>query len=110
MKVKQSKFYFHFLFDKNITKKQVQSILTNPAHTHLESLIEIIYNLLENKYIKLTPSLKNTIKKYNIILKKFVKTTTKSLLIQKKILKKHFRLFYYIIRQSRKFILLALDQ
>ena len=59
MSIKQSKSFFNFLLDKHTTKKQIHFVLTNLAHIHLESVTELIYNLLENKFIKISPSLKS---------------------------------------------------
>lgn len=108
MKVKQSKSFFTFLFDKNSSRKQIYAVLGNITPTDLRSINEVCYNLLENNYIRITPSLKNAIKKNKKILTKF--TFSKSSLIQKRILKKYLRLFYYIIRKSQNFISLALSQ
>jgi len=110
MKIKQSKSFFNFILDKNTSKKQIQYIFMNLDHIHLESIIELIHNLLENNFIKLTPSLKSIIKKFKNILIKFTSSLTKTLSVQKKLLRKHFRLIYYIIHKSKNIILLALAQ
>lgn len=110
MKLKQSKSFFNFLLDKNSTEKQIYFLFIHPSQVHLESIIELIHNLLENKSIKISPLLKGNIKKHRKILVKFTSSVKKSLLMQKKILKKYFRLFYVIIYQSRNIISLALAQ
>lgn len=107
MKLKQSRSFFNFILDRNTTKKQIHFIFLNLAHIHVESIIEIVYNLLENKYIKVLPSLKKVIKRYKKNLLKFTTSLTKSLSIQKSLLKKNFRLFYFLIRKSKNIILLA---
>lgn len=108
MSMKQSKSFFYFLLDKNTTKKQIQHVLMFPAHTHLESVIEVCYNLLVNNFLKLAPSLKSKIKSNSGIIKKFIQS--KSLQVQKKILQKYFPLFYFIIIKSKQIILKALSK
>ena len=108
MSIKQSKSFFNFLLDKHTTKKQIHFVLTNLAHIHLESVTELIYNLLENKFIKISPSLKSVIKKHKNILVKFISSIKKSLYLQRKILKKYYKIFYYIIRLSKNTLLLAI--
>lgn len=109
MRVKQCKHFFLFLLDKNTTQKQIYYILQNPAEIHIQGIIELIHNLLENTFIKLTPSLKSKINQYGTILKSFT-IISKTHLNQKRLLKKHFRLFYYLMRKSRNIISLAISQ
>jgi cytochrome c2 len=109
MRVSKSRNFFLFLLDKNSTKKQIQNILVNAADIHIYSIIEICYNLLENNYINIPPSLKSIIKKYKPTIEKFTYSSTKTLTPQRKILRKHYKLFFFLINKSKTFIIKLLS-
>lgn len=103
--INQCKSFLNFILDKHSTRNQIQFLFSNPANKHIEVITEIIYNLLENKNIKKSPKLIKEINQHKNILKKFIGTIQKSFIIQKKLLKKYFRLFYRIIRLSKNIII-----
>ena len=111
MKLKQSKPFFNYIFDKNTPKEQIRFILCNPALTHLKSIIEVVYNLLENNFIKIPLSVKRKIKQYKQFINHFVDLKEKKKLrLAKKVLRKHYRLFFFLLYNSRKLISQVLDQ
>lgn len=108
MKVQKSKFFFLFLLNKYTTKNQIRFVLSNSAEEHIQAIIEICYNLLKNNFIKITPSLKETIRKHKTIIERFTFHSSRS--IQRKILNKYFALFYSIIVKSKVFITKVFSQ
>jgi len=111
MKLKQGKSFFNFIFDKNTSKEQIRFILCNPTPTHLQSIIEVVYNLLENNFIKVPLSVERKLKQHSHFLSTFILLKErKKLTLPKKILRKHFRLIFFILYKSKKLISRALDQ
>lgn len=110
MKIKESKSFFHFIFDKKTPKLQIRFILINAAPIHLKSIIEIVYNLLENKTIKIPLAVTKVIKENKQILTKFTSSAKKNLSIAQRVLKKYFRLIFFILQKSKTLIFQIIDQ
>lgn len=108
MKLKVSEAFFNFLFDKNTTRLQIRFILVKAAPIHLKSIVEIVFNLLENKLLKLPLSVKRDLKGNKRILAKF--TSSKNLSVPQKVLETHYRLIFSILQKSKRIIFEAIHQ
>lgn len=109
MKLKQSKSFFMFIFDKTTPKPQIRFLLHNPTNIHLQSIIEVVHNLLQNNFIKIPPSVKRKLQERARLVSTFT-TLKKGLQSSRNILKKHFRFFFYILYKSKDLILRAINQ
>ena len=101
--LQKSKNFLYFLLDENITKKQIQTVLFNTTSNHLLAISEIFLNLLENKYLKLSYSVKTFISKHKRLLTKFSASFKKGSL-QRKIIKRHYKVIYSILKKTQKTI------
>lgn len=105
--LKQNINFFRFLLGESSTREQKKLILINISKTQLLSIIEIIYNLLKNDYIKKSSALKQVIKKYNVMLIRFISL---SRTLQLKFIRKHFKIIYLILSKAKDIIFLALSK
>lgn len=111
MKLQQCKFFLNFLFAKSTPKEQIRFILRNPASIHLQCFIEIIFNLLENNFIKIPLPVKRKIKQHKKVLFRFVSLKGKNnFSYSRKILRKYYKLIFFILYKSKNIILQAITQ
>lgn len=97
--LKKSKLFFLFLFDSNTTEEQKRFILLNLSKNQYKSIIEILYNLVENKYVKIPPSLQKTIKQNYRLLNKILSTKKPS--DRFKHIQKHYKLIYSVLFKGK---------
>ena len=100
--------FFNFIFNSKTPKGQIQHIFLNPSLLQLHAISEIIFNVLRNSYIKLTPSIKKHIKDKHNLLIKFI-TNSKNYKIQRQILKTNFKTIFHILLKLKDIILQASD-
>lgn len=109
MKLKRSKSFFEFIFDRYTPKKQIRFLLCNPTHLQLQSIIEVVYNLEQNNFIKIPSLVRRKIKDNKRIVSGFT-SSKKQLEKAEKILNKHFRFIFFLLYKSKQLILRAIDQ
>lgn len=101
----RNKHFFHFILDKNSPKHQIIFILLNLSTSQLQSISEVLYNLLNNKNIKLSPSLKRLINTHKELLKTFVSNFNKNFFLQRKLLTKKYKQIFSVLHKAQKIIL-----
>lgn len=108
--VKESKSFFNFLLDSHASEEQKYFLLENPSKTHLKAIIEIFHNLLQNLHLKLSYSLKRSIKKNKQLLLKLISETHKNLVSKRQLLRKKSKIIYQILLNAKDIIHLAINQ
>jgi len=105
----KSRYFLSFLLDNTTSKEQKQFILLNASKLQLQAIIEIIYNISKNHYIKITPLTKKTITSNLRIIKKLISTPRKLTPSKYKLLQKHYKIIYHILFIVKDIIFQALD-
>jgi hypothetical protein len=105
--LKNSHYFLHFLLDANCTKQQRRSILQNLSKYQLQSIIEILYNLFQNKNIKYSPNLVKVLKQHQKSFDKILSSKRYSKI--REFIKKHYRLIYIILSKAKPLITQVLD-
>lgn len=96
--------FFKFILDKNTPKNQIIFILLNLSRLQLQGISEVLYNIVKNKYIKLSPSLKRLIKKHESLLKTFISSFNKNFTLQRKLLASKYKQIFNILHQVQDII------
>ena len=107
--LKVSAHFFYFLLDKNTSKNQIAPVLINATKAQLLGISEIFLNLLENKTIKLSPTISSLINKHKKLLSTFSSSFRKER-VQRQFVRKHFKLIYLILKRTEKIIYFELDK
>jgi len=107
--LKKSKHFLSFLLDSNTTKVQKRYILSNTSKHQLQSIIEILYNISKNNFIKITPSTKKLFTSNLQIIKKLLSNPRKLTLSKYKLVRKYYQLVYHILFKVKDVILRALE-
>lgn len=105
----KSESFFNFIFDPNTSKKLVRFNLINCTEIHLRAVIEIFHNLITNEFIKVPTLVKSLIQQNKKVLRKFI-IITKNLSIQRKIIKRYYKLIFHILIKSKEILFLALNR
>lgn len=105
--LKRNNSFFLFLFDSNTSKAQKQFLLTNLSKTHLQSIVEVLYNISNNRYIKLPPPLQKVTKQNHSLIQHF--SSSKALTQKKLIIKRHYRLIYHILVGAKDIIFQVIE-
>jgi hypothetical protein len=94
--------FFKFLLDSNTSSQQKQFILQNLSKPQLQSIIEILYNLFQNKNIRYSPTLEKLIKQHQSTFNKLFRS--KKFLIHRRFIKKHYHLIYSVLYKAKAVI------
>jgi hypothetical protein len=94
--------FFTFLLDSNSSKQQKRFILQNLSKIQLQSIIEILYNLFQNKNIQYSPGLVKVIKKHQSTFDRLF--TSKKYSIHRRFIKKHYHLIFRVLYKAKPVI------
>lgn len=94
--------FFNFLLDSNTSNQQKQFVLQNLSKPQLQSIIEIIYNLFQNKNIQYSPTLEKLINQHQTTFNKLFRS--QKFLIHRRFIKKHYHLIYSVLYKAKAVI------
>jgi hypothetical protein len=96
--LQKSNSFLIFLLDSNTSSQQKKFILQNLSKLQLQSIIEIIYNLFQNKNIQYSPTLEKLINRHQTTFNKLFRS--KKFSIHRRFIKKHYHLIYSVLLKA----------